>query len=47
MDATCQPNQQQALMNQCSKHDTPPAISVVLTNRPGHDLDLELVAQLT
>jgi hypothetical protein len=33
-------------MDQCSKHDTPPAFSVVLTNRSGHVLRLELEAQI-
>jgi hypothetical protein len=33
-------------MNQCSWHDTPPAISVVLTDRPGHALELELELEL-
>jgi hypothetical protein len=33
-------------MDQCSKHDTPPAFSVVLTNRPGHVLRLELETQI-
>jgi hypothetical protein len=33
-------------MDQCSKHDTPPAFSAVLTNRSGHVLPLELVAQI-
>ena len=32
-------------MEQCSKHDTPPAFSAVLTKRPGHHLLLELDAQ--
>jgi hypothetical protein len=32
-------------MDQCSQHDTPPAFSAVLTNRPGHALRLELDAQ--
>jgi hypothetical protein len=34
------------LMDQCSKHDTPPAFSAVLTNRSGHVLRLELDAQI-
>jgi len=33
-------------MDQCSKHDTPPAFSAVLTNRSGHVLRLELDAQI-
>ena len=32
-------------MDQCSQHDTPPAFSVVLTNRSGHALRLELEVQ--
>jgi len=32
-------------MDQCSKHDTPPAFSADLTNRSGHSLQLELKAQ--
>jgi hypothetical protein len=32
-------------MVQCSKHVIPPAITANLTNRPAHDLDLELNAQ--
>jgi hypothetical protein len=31
-------------MDQCSKHDTPPAFSADLTDRSGHTLRLELVA---
>jgi hypothetical protein len=31
-------------MDQCSRHDTPPAFSVDLTNRSGHALRLELFA---
>ena len=34
-----------SLMVQCSKHVIPPAITANLTNRPAHDLDLELNAQ--
>jgi len=34
------------LMDQCSKHDTPPAFSAVLTNRSGHVLRLELETQI-
>ena len=34
-------------MDQCSRHDTPPAFPVILTNRTGHDLDLELNTRLT
>gem|GEM_PF-4247405 len=33
-------------MDQCSWHDTPPAFSVDLTNRSGHALRLELLAQI-
>jgi hypothetical protein len=33
-------------MDQCSKHDTPPAFSAVLTDRSGHVLRLELVAPI-
>jgi hypothetical protein len=33
-------------MDQCSKHDTPPAFSAVLTNCSGHVLLLELFAQI-
>jgi hypothetical protein len=33
------------LMDQCSRHDTPPAFSVYLTNWLGHDLAIELKAQ--
>jgi len=33
-------------MDQCSKHDTPPAFSAVLTNRSGHVLRLELETQI-
>src|ERR1039458_5076836 len=33
------------LMVQCSRHDTPPAFSVNLTDRPGHPLSLELKAR--
>ena len=33
-------------MDQCSWHDTPPAISVNLTDRLGHDLTLELKARV-
>jgi hypothetical protein len=33
-------------MDQCSQHDTPPAFSAVLTNRSGHVLRLELIAQI-
>ena len=33
-------------MDQCSKHDTAPAFSAVLTNRSGHVLRLELDAQI-
>jgi hypothetical protein len=33
-------------MDQCSKHDTPPAFSADLTNRPGHSLRLELEVQI-
>jgi hypothetical protein len=33
-------------MDQCSKHDTPPAFSANLTNRSGHILRLELRAQI-
>jgi hypothetical protein len=29
-------------MDQCSWHDTPPAISVNLTNWSGHDLPIEI-----
>jgi hypothetical protein len=32
-------------MVQCSKHVIPPAVQVDLTNRPAHDLVLELQAQ--
>ena len=32
-------------MDQCSKHVIPPAITANLTNRPAHDLTLELNAQ--
>jgi hypothetical protein len=32
-------------MVQCSQHVIPPAITVILTDRPAHDLDLELNAQ--
>ena len=32
-------------MDQCSWHDSPPAFSADLTNRSGHALRLELVAQ--
>jgi hypothetical protein len=32
-------------MDQCSKHDTPPALCADLTNRPGRSLQLELKAQ--
>jgi hypothetical protein len=32
-------------MDQCSRHDTPPAFSVNLTDWLGHDLTMELVAQ--
>ena len=32
------------LMNQCSRHDTPPAV-ILLTSLPGHDLTLELEAR--
>ena len=31
-------------MVQCSKHVIPPAITANLTNRPAHDLGLELTA---
>jgi hypothetical protein len=31
-------------MDQCSKHDTPPAFSADLTNQSGHVLRLELAA---
>jgi hypothetical protein len=34
-------------MDQCSRHDTPPAFPVILTNRTGHDLNLELDTRLT
>jgi len=33
-------------MDQCSKRDTPSAIPVNLTNRPGHALALELNARV-
>jgi hypothetical protein len=33
-------------MDQCSKHDTPPAFSADLTDRSGHVLRLELEAQI-
>ena len=33
------------LMDQCSWHDTPPAFSVNLTDRLGHDLGIELKVQ--
>jgi hypothetical protein len=33
-------------MDQCSKHDTPPAFSANLTDRSGHVLRLELGAQI-
>jgi hypothetical protein len=33
-------------MDQCSKHDTPPAFSANLTSRSGHILRLELGAQI-
>jgi hypothetical protein len=32
-------------MVQCSKHVIPPAITIGLTDRPAHDLGLELNAQ--
>jgi hypothetical protein len=32
-------------MDQCSRHDTPSAIAVHLTNLPGHDLAIELDAR--
>jgi hypothetical protein len=32
-------------MVQCSRHVIPPAITANLTDRPAHDLDLELNAQ--
>jgi hypothetical protein len=32
-------------MVQCSKHVIPPAITIDLTNRPAHDLDLGLHVQ--
>jgi hypothetical protein len=32
------------LMDQCSRHDTPPALSVSLTNWLGHDLAIGLKA---
>jgi hypothetical protein len=35
------------LMDQCSWHDIPLAFSVILTNQPGHDLNLELDTRLT
>ena len=35
-----------SLMVQCSKHVIPPAITANLTDRPAHDLDLGLNAQL-
>jgi hypothetical protein len=34
-------------MDQCSRHDIPPAISVDLADRPGHALDIGLDALLT
>jgi len=33
-------------MVQCSRHVIPPAITANLTDRPAHDLDLRLNAQL-
>jgi hypothetical protein len=33
-------------MDQCSKHDTPPAFSVDLASRTGHTLQLELNTQI-
>jgi hypothetical protein len=33
------------LMDQCSRHDTPPAFSVILADRLGHDLAIELTVQ--
>jgi hypothetical protein len=35
-----------ATMDQSSRHDTPPVFSAVLTNRSGHVLRLELLAQI-
>jgi hypothetical protein len=32
------------LMDQCSRHDIPPAVRGDLTDQPGHDLDLGLEA---
>lgn len=31
-----------SLMDQCSRHDIPPAVTGDLTDRQGHDLDIEL-----
>jgi hypothetical protein len=31
-------------MDQCSRHDIPPAVKGGLTDRQGHDLDVELKA---
>ena len=33
-------------MDQCSRHDTPSAIAVHLTNLPGHDLAIGLEARV-
>jgi hypothetical protein len=32
-------------MDQCSRHDIPPAVRGDLTDQPGHDLDLGLEAR--
>jgi hypothetical protein len=34
-----------SLMDQCSQHVIPPAITANLTNQPAHDLTLELNVQ--
>jgi hypothetical protein len=34
-------------MDQCSRHDIPPAIRGDLTNQQGHDLEVELEALAT
>lgn len=34
-----------ALMDQCSRHDTPSVLQAILTNRPGHGLTTEIESQ--